>query len=100
MLLEVGKTMNSHSMQKINVVIIRPYGVCSCTLGPWLSTIWDVLRKYEGPVKYDVKDTTSPEAKKRRITYSGIIVDGDRIIKSGSAQELDGVLQKLVGKEA
>lgn len=100
MLLEVGKAMSSRSMHKIDVVIIRPYGVCSCTLGPWLSTIWDVLRKYTDHVRYNVKNTASLEAKKFRITYRGIIVDGDRIIKSGSAQELDGMLQKLVGKEA
>jgi len=92
--------MGSYSGQKIHVLVIRPYGVCSCTLGPWLNTVWYILRKYDGQVRYDVKDTASPEAKKRRITYSGIIVDGDRIIKSGSAQELDMVLQKLMGKEA
>ncbi|MFQ6125328.1 MAG: hypothetical protein ACE5R6_12105 [Candidatus Heimdallarchaeota archaeon] len=85
--------------QKIDVVIIRPYGVCGCSLGPWLSTIWDVLRKYEGHVRYHVRDTTSPEAKQFGITYRGIIVAGARLIKYGSAQELDRVLQNLIAKQ-
>ncbi len=94
--------MSSHSKQKIEIIIIRPYGVCGCSIGPWLSTIWDVLRKYEGriQIRYDVKDTTSSEAKKFKITFRGIVVDGNRVIKSGSAQELDGVLQKLLVKQS
>lgn len=63
-----------------------------------MSTIWDVLRKYADEVRYNVKDTASLEAKKFRITYRGIIVNGDKLIKSGSAQELDIVLQKLLVK--
>jgi hypothetical protein len=86
------------SAEKVKVEIFIPAGVCSCSIAPFMSSIWQVLIKYRSAIDYQLRENDSPEARKYGISMSGVVINGTVKLENFSIEELENAIRKFVTK--
>ncbi|MEM3050870.1 MAG: hypothetical protein QXJ40_02135 [Candidatus Bathyarchaeia archaeon] len=61
---------------KVKVEAFFPFSACTCTYAPLMEKIGRVTAKFKDSVEFQVKSTTSKEARKYSVQGACVIVDG------------------------
>lgn len=62
-----------------------PLGSCGCAFQHYLDAVFEVLLPYKKLVKFEVKDSLGPEARKYELRGNAIVVDGTHVFSSPPA---------------
>ncbi len=63
-------------MSKVKVDIFIPVGACACQFARFMDKVFNVLMKYRDQVEFEIKSSSSDEAKKYKIGSKGVVVNG------------------------
>nr|MDO8082602.1 hypothetical protein [Candidatus Freyarchaeota archaeon] len=62
-------------MSKVKIDIFIPIGSCSCQFSAFMDRVFNVLTKYRNQVEFDIKSSSSEEARELNIGSKGLIVN-------------------------
>ena len=80
--------------EKIQIEIIIPAGICSCSYTKWIENIWDKIDKFREYVEVETIDTNCQRAKELGIIGQTVLLNGKKI----PVFQLESSLSKLTEK--
>ena len=85
---------------KLKIEIFFPFGTCACSSAPLLEKVGRVVSSFKGLVAFELRSTTSKEARQYGVKDSCVMVNGiQRLAPDFEEKELEEAIVKNLDKQ-
>ncbi len=98
-LTNLEKNGGENILEKVQLLVFMPVGVCGCSQTTFLGRIYGSVKKYREYIDYKEYSTESELAKQFNISFRGVVV-GERSLGSNPTQSsIEGAILKEIEKQ-